>query len=78
YLGAISHTLTAAGALAQAGVRIAALVVNDSGDGAVPMEDTVAALARFLPGISITTISRAPEDAVESFARLAERLTSST
>ena len=56
YLGTISHTLTAAGALARAGVKITALVVNEGGDRTVPVADTVASLRRFLPGTPIETI----------------------
>ena len=76
YLGTISHTLTAAGAMIRAGVTIAALVVNDSGDGAVPLADTVASLSRFLPGVAIATIARAaaPGEARVDFARLAALL----
>lgn len=75
YLGSISHTLTAADAMTRAGVKIAALVVNDRGDGVVPMADIAATLGRFLPGTAIATISRAGE-AHEDFARLAALLES--
>ena len=73
YLGAISHTLTAADAVMRAGVAIAALVVNDSGDGAVPLADTAATLRRFLPATPIATIPRVaqPGEAHADFARLA-------
>jgi dethiobiotin synthetase len=74
YLGSISHTLTAADAMTRAGVKIAALVVNDSGDGAVPIADTVATLARFLPGIPIATIPRAAGETHADFAGLAALL----
>jgi dethiobiotin synthetase len=73
YLGTISHTLTAAGAMTRAGVKIAALVVDDSGDGAVPLADTAASLSRFLPGTAIATIPRAA-DLRDDFARLAALL----
>ncbi len=69
YLGAISHTLTTASAMARAGVTVAALAINDSGDGAVPLADTAATIGRFLPNIPIATIRRNPADA--NFARLA-------
>jgi dethiobiotin synthetase len=68
YLGTISHTLTAANAMARAGVKIAALVVNDGGDGAVPLDDTAAALRRFLPETPITILPRMAGDA--DFAQL--------
>ena len=59
YLGTISHTLTALDAMAHAGVKVAALVINDGGDGAVPLDDTAAALSRFAPGLTIATPPRA-------------------
>ncbi|HEV2560527.1 MAG TPA: dethiobiotin synthase [Rhizomicrobium sp.] len=58
YLGAISHTLTALDALRRRGLTIAALVVNDSGDGAVPLDETISTLARFAPGVRIAAIPR--------------------
>jgi dethiobiotin synthetase len=48
YLGAISHTLTAAAALREAKVACAGIVVNESAQG-VGIADTIDALARFLP-----------------------------
>jgi len=69
YLGTLSHTLTAAGALKHAGVKIAALVVDESADSAVPLDETVASLGRFLPGIPLATIARAT-DSREDFAKL--------
>ena len=76
YLGTISHTLTALDVIARAGLKVAALVVNESGDGAVPIEDTIASLARFAPGVRIVSIPRvkAPVAARDALARLAELL----
>jgi dethiobiotin synthetase len=67
YLGSISHTLTAADALKRAGVKIAALVVNDRGDGVVPIADIAATLGRFVPEVPIVAIARGP---AASFAEL--------
>ena len=69
YLGTISHTLTAASAMARAGVTVAALAINDSGDGAVPLGETATTIGRFVPNIPIATIARNPLDT--DFARLA-------
>lgn len=76
YLGTISHTLTALDVLARARLRVAALVVNETGDGAVPLDETVATLRRFVPGTRIVTIPRvkAPVAARDDFARLAKLL----
>jgi len=60
YLGSISHSLTAMAALAQAGITPAALVVNDSGTGEVPLAETADTLARFLRGQPIATLPRPP------------------
>lgn len=72
YLGTISHTLTALDVLARAKLKVAALVLNDSGDGAVPIGETRATLARFAPGIPIAEIPRVktPINATADFARL--------
>jgi dethiobiotin synthetase len=72
YLGTISHTLTALDAVARAGLSVTALVINETGDGAVPVEETKAALARFHPGMMIVTIPRVkrPLDADANFAAL--------
>jgi len=69
YLGTLSHTLTALDTMAHAGVTVAALVVNESEDGAVPMQDTVATFGRFVHGLPVVTIPR--EAGAASFAQLA-------
>jgi dethiobiotin synthetase len=76
YLGTISHTLTALDVIARAGLKVAALVVNDSGDGAVPLEETLVTLRRFTRTIPIATLPRvkAPIGARDAFAQLAELL----
>jgi dethiobiotin synthetase len=58
YLGTISHTLTALDALRRRDLSIAALVVNDSGDGAVPLDETISTLSRFAPALRIAAIPR--------------------
>ena len=69
YLGTLSHTLTALDTMAHAGVTVVALVVNESEDGAVPMQDTVATFGRFVHGLPVVTIPRGAGTA--SFAELA-------
>jgi dethiobiotin synthetase len=72
YLGTISHTLTAMECLSRKGLTVRALVINDSGDGAVPMDETKSALARFLPDVTMAIIPRVkrPLDADANFAAL--------
>ncbi len=47
YLGTISHTLTALDALYQRGLRVMATIVSETPGSTVPLDDTVATLARF-------------------------------
>jgi dethiobiotin synthetase len=72
YLGTITHTLTALDVVARHGLAVKALVINETGDGAVPIEETKAALARFHPGMTIMTVPRVkrPLDADANFAAL--------
>jgi len=75
YLGTISHTLTALDALARAKLKVAALVINETGDGAVPLEETAVTIRRFT-NAPIATIPRvkAPVAARDAFAALAKLL----
>lgn len=72
YLGTISHTLTALDVLAHRGLTVQMLVINDSGDGAVPLDETAAAIHRFAPSVTIGTLPRVkrPTDAADNFAAL--------
>ena len=47
YLGTISHTLTALDALYRRGMQVLAIVVSETGGSTVPLDETVAAIARF-------------------------------
>ena len=47
YLGTISHTLTALDALYRRNMRVLAIVVSETPGSTVPLDDTVAAVARF-------------------------------
>jgi dethiobiotin synthetase len=75
YLGTISHTLTALEVVARARLKVAALVLNDSGDGAVPLDETATTLRRFT-GVPTITLPRvkAPVAASDVFSRLAALL----
>jgi dethiobiotin synthetase len=60
YLGTLSHTLTALGALRTRGVAIRGVVVSESAQQPVPLAETRAAIARFsLP----TAVYALPRDA---------------
>jgi len=60
YLGTLSHTLTARLALADAGIPLRAIVVSESEEAPVPLEETVAALGRFIPCVPILGLPRRP------------------
>ncbi len=72
YLGTLSHTLTAAAAL-QARQVECHVVVSESADSPVPLEETVASLVLHLPGCGVTGFPRgSPSDPAS--ATLAQRL----
>jgi len=73
YLGSISHTLTALEVLKQRGLMVSALVISETGDGAVPTAGMVESLRRFVgPELAIAIIPRVAraEDAQDNFAEL--------
>jgi dethiobiotin synthetase len=47
YLGTISHTLTALDALFRRNLKVLAIIVSETPNSQVPLDDTVAAIARF-------------------------------
>ncbi len=72
YLGTISHTLTAHAALRANGISVPLLVVNDTGDSPVPLDETKDVLARFIQDSEIITLGRQRDGLVDP--RDAERL----
>jgi dethiobiotin synthetase len=62
YLGTLSHTLTAAGMLANRGCQIAAIVIDESASQPVEPHETAAALARFVGAVPIFVLRRAPRE----------------
>ena len=56
YLGAISHTLTALECLKRRDLTVKAVVVNETGDGAVPLDESLRTLARFAPAVPLVPI----------------------
>lgn len=72
YLGTLSHTLTAASVLLDRAVEFQ-VVVSESVESPVPLEETRACLERHLPGTDVTCLLRGtPED--PQGAALVERL----
>lgn len=58
YLGSLSHTIATVEAMRARGIEVAALVVSESADAALPLDETVATLAQFLPGTTIHALPR--------------------
>ena len=76
YLGTISHTLTALDVLARTDVKVAAIVVSESEKSTVPLDDTVASIARFASSIEVVGLPRLPVGTSKHpvFRRLSERM----
>jgi dethiobiotin synthetase len=76
YLGTISHTLTALDVLTRQGLALKAIVVSEGERDAVPLEDTVASIARFAGRTPVVALPRLPGGLVEhpAFAQLAALL----
>ena len=60
YLGAISHTLAAWSALVAGGVPVELIVISETPDSEVPLEDTRAAIARFVDPVPVEAIPFTP------------------
>ncbi|HWA61332.1 MAG TPA: dethiobiotin synthase [Caulobacteraceae bacterium] len=72
YLGAMSHTLTAAAVIADRGLPLAAVVVSETA-AEPPLDETLAMLEGFLPGEALFAVARgapAPEALAERLAGL--------
>jgi dethiobiotin synthetase len=62
YLGTISHTLTAAAALADRRLAVSAIVISESEESPVPVTETQATIQRFLPDTRIAVVPRLSGD----------------
>jgi dethiobiotin synthetase len=58
YLGALSHSLTAAAALQQRGVRLLGVIVSESAEQPAPAAETAATLARFVAPAAVRVLPR--------------------
>jgi dethiobiotin synthetase len=68
YLGTLSHTLTAAAALASRGIKVKAVIISESLESPVPLIETASTLASHLPATRILCLSRTgqPPDLVSA------------
>jgi dethiobiotin synthetase len=60
YLGTISHTLSAVDVLQRRNLQIAAIVVSESTNSPVALDDTVASIGRFVQPIPVCALPRLP------------------
>jgi dethiobiotin synthetase len=76
YLGTISHTLTALDTLARHDLAVTALIISESADSPVRLDETRETIARFVPKVDIITVPRLPASTVAhaAFDRIAERM----
>jgi dethiobiotin synthetase len=75
YLGTISHTLTAINVLALRNLTTAAIVVSETPDSPVPLDDTVSSINRFGDLIDVIPLPRlAPGQTHPAFDQLAALL----
>lgn len=58
YLGTLSHTLTTVAALKDRDIEIAGVVIDESEDSPVPLDETRDTLGRFLPGLNLALLTR--------------------
>lgn len=72
YLGSLSHTLTALEALQKVGAGVTAIVVNESPDSSVSLDETLTSLHPHVGDVSLLGIDRA--DPASGVAALAEIL----
>ena len=72
YLGSLSHTLTALESLRKVGAGVTAIVVNESPDASVSLDETLASLCSHVGGVPLVGIERA--NPAKGVAALAEFL----
>jgi len=65
YLGALSHGLTAWEAMNARGIPPLSIIISQSSDAPVPLDETIGTLARFLPPIPMVALPHlAPSDRI--------------
>lgn len=70
YLGTISHTLTALEALNHKGLAPVAIVVSETEDAGIPLDDTCHAIQRFTGDVPLIAVPRGDQTAFAALARL--------
>ncbi|MDC7786453.1 dethiobiotin synthase [Rhodoplanes sp. TEM] len=62
YLGTISHTLTALDVLARRGLGVLAVVVSQTADSSIPLDETASTLTTFAKGVPVLKLPRLPPE----------------
>jgi dethiobiotin synthetase len=62
YLGSLSHTLTAMEAIRLRGLPLAGIVISESPDGPVPLDETAETIGRFAGDIPVIALPRIDPD----------------
>jgi dethiobiotin synthetase len=71
YLGSISHTLTALDSLYRRDMNLLAIIVSETPDSTVPLDDAVAAISRFAePVIGLPRRQTGQSRAAPAFTRI--------
>ncbi len=65
YVGTLSHTLSALDVLDRNGLKVAAVVVNETPGSAAGLDDTASTIRRFAAGIEVFVLPRLPEGVLE-------------
>jgi len=60
YLGSLSHTLTALGMLKSRGLQVAGIIVDESEEQPVSLEETAAVIRRFSDDVPVIVLPRLP------------------
>jgi dethiobiotin synthetase len=66
YLGTLSHTLTCLEVLRHRDIALRAVIVNESADSTVSLDDTIASLSQYTRRIPVITIRRNDAESLES------------
>jgi len=70
YLGTISHTLTALEALEHRNLSPVAIVISETEDAGIPLEETCTAIRRFTGDVPLIAVPRGDQAAFVELARL--------
>lgn len=74
YLGAISHALTALKVVQSQGFKVAAIVVSESDNSTVPLDETTESISRFAASVPCLAVPRTKDAHAAAFEELVEIL----